>query len=202
MTQKTLFLDIRNVILFFDLEKMYSQIAAYCQTDALAVQKTLETQEWGKQYETGEIDSWTLFHRLPKSIQGSKGFAGWMETISNIFKPNTPLISLIKELRQNKIKLYTLSNICEAHFAYAYTHFPVLHLFDGHVLSCEIKSRAPEPKIYEEALIKASTEKEHSFYVSASKEYVQKAQLLHIDSEIYTTPEALHLQLKQKNYLL
>src|SRR3989339_1585249 len=127
---------------------MYSQIAAYCQMDVLTVKKALETQEWGKQYEKGDIDSWTLFHRLPESIQGSKGFARWMESISNIFIPNNPILSLIKELKQNKIKLYTLSNICEAHFAYAYTHFPILHLFDGHILSYEIKSRAPDPKIY------------------------------------------------------
>ncbi len=180
---------------------MYTQIATYCQIDVLEVKKTSETKQWGLPYERGEIDSWTLFHQLPQKIQGSKGFAEWMDTISNIFKPNDLLLPLIKELKKNKIKLYTLSNICAAHFGYAYTHFPVLHFFDGHILSYEVKSRVPDPKIYEIALLKAFAEKEDSFYISSSKEYVQKAQLLHIDSEIYTNPEALYLQLKQKNYL-
>ena len=198
---KTFFLDIRNVILFFDWEKMYRQIAEYCQMEILEVKKALEEHKWSDLYEKGEVDSWTLFHQLPKNIQGSKGFAGWMEAISNIFKPNDSLSSLMKKLKENHIKLFTLSNICEAHFGYAYTHFSVLHFFDGHILSYEMKTKVPDSKIYEAALLQAHAEKESSFYVSASAEYVQKAKLLHIDSEVYASPEALYLQLKQKKYL-
>ncbi len=200
-SRKTIFLDIRNVLLFFDSEKMVGRIAEYCQMDALEVKKALKEQEWGEAYEKGEIDSWTLFHKLPKAIQGTKGFAGWMEAISNIFTPNDALVSLVKKLKLQNIQLFTLSNMCEAHFGYAYTHFPVLHLFDGHILSYEVKARVPDSKIYEEAFAKASTGKENSFYVSASQEYVEKAKELQIDSELYANPEALYLQLKQKKYL-
>jgi FMN phosphatase YigB (HAD superfamily) len=180
---------------------MVSHIAQYCQMEVSDVEKALKEHHWSEAYEQGEIDSWTLFHKLPKAIQGSKGFAGWMEAISNIFKPNDALVSLVKKLKQEHIRLFTLSNICEAHFGYAYTHFPVLHLFDGHILSYEVKARAPDSKIYEEALLKACTEKENSFYVSASREYVKKAKELQIDSELYANPEAFYLQLKQKKYL-
>lgn len=201
-SQKTVFLDIHNVLLFFDWEKVYSKIATYCHSDVSLVKDLFESNQWCQKYEKGEINSWDLFHQLPKDIQGSRGFSSWMEAISNIFKPNDSLVSLVKQLKKNDIKLYTLSNMCEAHFGYAYTHFPILHLFDGHILSYELKTRVPDPKIYEEALLKASAEKENSLYISATEEYVQKAQSLNIDSTIFASSEALQSQLKQKNYLL
>ncbi len=200
-SRKVIFLDIRNVLLFFDWEKMYQQIAAYCQMDVIEVKKTLKEHKWSDAYEKGEIDSRALFHELPLNIQGSKGFAGWMEAISNIFKPNDPLSLLIKQLKQNHVELFTLSNICEAHFGYAYTHFSILHFFDGHILSYEVKKKVPDPKMYEEALLKAAANKENSLYISASSEYVEQAKLLSIESELYESPAALSLQLKQKNYL-
>lgn len=181
---------------------MYSQLASYCQMGTSDVREILKEHEWSEKYEKGEVDSRFLFHQLPPQIQGSKGFLGWMDAISNIFKANDPLNTLTKELKQASLKLFTLSNICEAHFGYAYTHFPVLHHFDGHILSYEVQARAPDEKIYKEALKQSAAVKERCFYITASEECVAKAKSLSIDSWLYTTPEELRLQLIQKNLIL
>lgn len=191
---------MRNVLLFFELKKMYQQIAEYCQIEVSLVENLLEKTGWGDSYEKGEIDSWTLFHKLPPEIQGSKGFSRWMEAISNVFKPNDLINPLIKELKKNQVQLLIVSNICEAHFSYAYTHFPILHLFDDYILSYELKTRKPDSKIYEEALQKAGPNKT-CFYVDAVQEYIEKARLLGIDSEIYQDPDTFHFQLKDRGFL-
>ncbi|MBX9923470.1 MAG: HAD hydrolase-like protein [Rhabdochlamydiaceae bacterium] len=201
MQSKTVFFDIRNVLFFFHWEKLVEQLAAYCQTSIQEVEKTLKEHPWKEQYEQGTVDSWFLFHQLPSQIQGSKGFAGWMEAISHIFTPNELILPLIKQLKQNHVKLFTLSNICEAHFSYAYTHFPTLHLFDGHVLSYEVQVRAPDPQIYEKALAKADARKENSLYISAATDCIRQAKQLLIDSEAYVSPSVLQKTLQQKNYL-
>ena len=198
---KTFFIDIRNVLLFFELEKMHSQIAKYCLVSIEEVKNALQKNGWGEKYEQGEIDSRTLFHKLSPEVQGSKGFASWMDTISDVFRPNDSLTPIIKELKQRKIKLFTLSNICEAHFNYAYIHFPILHLFDGHLLSYELKKKKPDPEFYKEALQKACTDKQHCFYVDGIEEYVKIARALGIDSELYTNPSTLRLQLTQRDFL-
>ena len=201
MPSKTIFFDIRNVLFFFDGNKLVHQIAEYCQTTPETIKKTLEDHPWTEQYEQGIIDSRFLFHKLPLSIQGSKGFAGWMEAISHIFTPNEQILPLLKQLKQHHVRLFTLSNICEGHFDYAYTHFPTLHLFDGHVLSYEEQLRAPDPRIYEKALSKAGAFKEDSLYISAATDCVQKAKELAIDAEDYVSTSVLQKTLKQKNYL-
>lgn len=201
MQSKTIFFDIRNVLFFFHWDKLVNQIATYCQISVEDAKKNLEDHPWKEEYEQGTVDSWFLFHQLPASIQGSKGFAGWMEAISHIFTPNELILPIIKQLKQNNIRLFTLSNICEAHFSYAYTHFPILHLFDGHVLSYEVQVRAPDPQIYEKALAMAGSVKENSLYVSAASDCIKKAKELLIDAEPYVNPGVLQKNLQQKHYL-
>ena len=198
---KVVFFDIKNVLLYFCPDKMKKQIASYCQIEETLVEETLKSTGWGEQYERGEIDSMTLFHYLPPLIQGSKGFSGWFNAISSVFEPNDHITPIIKELKKNNVLLFAFSNICEAHFSYAYTHFPVLHLFDGYILSYETGVRKPDDKMYECALQKANAEKEDSFFVEGVEEYVQKARLLGLDSEFYISPKLLQSQLKDRGLL-
>lgn len=181
---------------------MKKQIASYCQIDEDLVEDTLKNTGWGEQYEKGEIDSRTLFHYLPPAIQGSKGFAGWFDAISSVFEPNDSITPIIKELKKNNIQLFIFSNICEAHFSYAYTHFPSIHLFDGYILSYETGVRKPDDKMYEYALQKANATKEDSFFVEGVEEYVQKARLLGLNSEFYISPKILLSQLKDRGLLI
>ncbi len=198
---KTLFIDIRNVLLFFDFNKMNQQIANYCKVSVQEVEESLKQEHWADLYEKGEIDSIALFHKLPEKIRGMHGFTRWMEAISNIFSSNDPIVPYLKKLKQEKISLFTLSNICEAHFDYAYTHFSILHFFDGHILSYELNKRLPDIEMYEIALNKSGAKKEECFYISSSQTYVDKAQSLSIGSTLYQDVGSLAFQLQQKRYL-
>lgn len=181
---------------------MRKQIASYCQTDENLIEETLKNTGWGEQYERGEIDSRTLFHYLPPEIQGNKGFSGWFDAISSVFEPNDSITQIIKELKKNNVLLYVFSNICEAHFSYAYTHFSAIHLFDGYILSYETGAIKPDNKMYEYALQKTNAEKEDSFFVEGVEECVQKARLLGLDSELYISPQLLQSQLKARGLLI
>ena len=198
---RTIFFDIKNVILGFDSKKMSQQIAKFCQIEEPMVEDILKKTNWRELYEKGEIDSRTLFHNLPSHIRNSKGFPAWAEAISNVFQPNDSMSELLKELKKNNVKIFILSNICEIHFSYAYTHFPALHLFDGHILSYVAGLQKPDHHLYDYAMQKASTEKKHSFFVEGIEEYAQKARLLDFDCESYLHIDLLRSQLKKRELL-
>ena|SRR3990167_1614987 len=199
---KVVFFDVNNVLASFSSKKMYAQIASYACIEQDFVEDAFLKTGWGEAYEKGEIDSRTLFHKLPSCIQGKRGFSGWMETVSNVLEPNERLIPLIKQLRNEGLKLCVFSNICEIHFNYAFLHFPSLHLFDDYILSYEANMRKPEEKLYEFALEKQKATKNTSFFIEELEEYAQKARSHGFNSESYLDPTTLTEHLRKKGFLL
>ncbi len=199
--KKTVFFDLGNVVLFFNHQKMCRQIAEYCNLKEEQIRDTLLHSDLAAQYESGVINSRDVYHTLYPEGNGSVHFSGVMKAISDIFQVNDSILPIIKQLREQSISLYILSNTCEAHFSYAYTHYPVLHLFDGYILSYEVKARKPDPKIYLHALEKAGCSKEHCFYIDDVEEYVQGARNLGIDAEQYINSELLLEHLQQRHFL-
>jgi FMN phosphatase YigB (HAD superfamily) len=180
---------------------MRKQIAELCELKEDMIEDILLKTGLGEKYEKGEIDSRTLFHYLPPNIQGKEGFSRWAEAISNVFEPNDSICVLLKELKRNRIKIFILSNICEMHFSYAYTHFPAFHLFDGHILSYKEGMKKPDHQLYDYALQKTNTEKRNSFFIEGIEEYAQKARLLDFDCESYLHIDLLRSQLKKRELL-
>ncbi len=191
--KKTVFFDLGNVILFFDHQKMFKQVADFCQIDSNLITESVST--YFDPFERGALDSRAV-HDILSKLSGRKlDFKGLQIAMSDIFQLNEPMVALIKKLKKAQVPLYLLSNTCDAHFDYAYTHYPVLHLFDGYVLSYEVGARKPEKQIFEKALAIAGCSAENSFYTDDIPEYVEAAKQLQFDAELFTHPNRLTEQL-------
>lgn len=199
MMKKTVFFDLGNVILFFDHKKMFQQIATFCQIDVQWI--TESVLHYLDAFERGALDSRAIYHILCEASGKNLDFQGLQVAMSDIFEINQPIVSLIKQLKQNHVPLFLLSNTCDAHFDFAYTHFPVLHLFDGYVLSYKVGARKPEKRIYEQALAMASCLPEESFYTDDVPEYIEAAKQLNIDAEVFTHPNRLTEQLMARGLM-
>jgi putative hydrolase of the HAD superfamily len=99
-------------------------------------------------------------------------FETLMHAVSDIFQPNDPVISIAKLVKDKGHRLFLLSNTCEAHFNFASAQFPFLKLFDGYVLSYEVRARKPEKKIYEKALEIAGCQNKECFYTDDILPYI------------------------------
>jgi glucose-1-phosphatase len=198
---KTIFFDIQNVILYFHQSKMLSQIAEYCTIPEATVKKIFAEKNWKERYERGEIDSRTLFHYLPQEIREGKGFALWGEAVSNVFDPNDKLLFLLKKLKKTPLKLCILSNICEIHFSYAYTHFPAFHFFDDYLLSYKMGLKKPEKTLFVEALKKTNTAPQEALFIEGIEEYAQKAHSYGLNSTLYQNPALLEQELFKQGCL-
>ncbi len=202
MNTKAIFFDIKNVLLYFDPDKMLSQIADYCGQAASAIQETITKENWQEKYERGEIDTRTLYHCLPEHIRQTHGFSQWSKACADVFAPNSALFPLLKRLKQSKVRLFILSNICEIQFSYAYTHFSAFHFFEKYFLSYEMGAKKPEQKLFEQALEKTSTSPCEAFFIEGYEEYAMQARSYGLDSKLYRSPDLLEKELMTRGCLL
>lgn len=75
-------------------------------------------------------------------------FRGWMEILTPI--PST--VEVLRQLKNDGYKLYVISNFHKAAFEKVYEKNDWFKLFDGLIISCDIKSLKPEPAIYQALL--------------------------------------------------
>jgi glucose-1-phosphatase len=194
----TVFFDLGNVLLLFDHHKMKQQVASCCH---LSLQETeFLFQKHFDAYEKGFISTQALYSDL-LGREKDISFTDFTHALSDIFQPNIPVITLLEKLKTRGIKLFILSNTCDAHFNFAKANFSFLKLFDGFVLSYEVGSRKPERKIYQKALELANCSIKKCFYIDDVPEFVQAALSCNIDSEVYSNPETLHHHLIQRGLL-
>jgi len=200
MKQHTIFFDLGNVLIFFDHSKMCRQIAEFCGLGTEVVQSVME--RYGDLYERGEIDSHTLHNTFCQMAKKQLDFGKLMHAVSDIFAPNSPVITIAHELKRKGHRLFLLSNTCEAHFSHLSLMFPFIRIFDGRVLSYEVRARKPEKKIYEKALAIAGCHHgKECFYTDDILPYIESARSMEIDAEQYTTPEQLIRHLHARRIL-
>ncbi len=70
-----------------------------------------------------------------------------------IFAPLPEMEELLAHLK-NRLPLYLVSNTNVLHFPYLWERFPVIHGFQGYILSYRVGSRKPEPGFYQALLRK------------------------------------------------
>ena len=199
MKKYTIFFDLGNVLLFFDHNKMQQQVADCCCLSIKEVSSLI--QKYFDGYERGTISTQTLYSDLLALGGKSVSFVDFTHALSNIFQPNLPVITLLEQLKNRGIKLFLLSNTCDAHFSFAQKHFAFLKLFDGFILSYEVGARKPEKEIYQKALEIGNCSSKECLYIDDVPAFVQAARSLNIDSEIYVKPEILHHHLIQRGIL-
>ena len=199
MKQRTIFFDLGNVLIFFDHQKMWRQVAHHAGMHEDHVKEILQIH--ADAYERGSVDSKQIHEKLCQKAGQPLHYEGTMHALSDIFQPNEPVISIALSLKERGHRLFLLSNTCEAHFEFVRAHFPFIKHFDGFVLSYEVNARKPEKAIYENALRIAGCRKQECFYTDDVIDFIHAARSIDIDAEQYTTPEQLTQHLKERSLL-
>lgn len=198
---KTIFFDLGNVLLFFSREKMLKQIADLCQLEQHAMEKLLISSNYMDLYEKGLISSEQFYQYVAARARAPITFAALAHAASDIFQPNEEAYPFLEELKKRGTRLILLSNTNEVHFAFARAHYPFLQLFDHFILSYEVNSIKPEPRIYTRALQEALCPKEACFYTDDIPEFITAAREQGIDAEQYIDVKTLVNHLKARGFL-
>ncbi len=171
----TLIFDLGNVLLFFDYEKMLSQIAACCNLDPILVKKIIFDETLSHSYERGEITSRDLYNLLQSHCDQAIDYKKMMHAGSAIFEPNRLLISKLPLFKEQGMRLVLLSNTCDMHIDYVLVNYSFLNHFDELILSYKVGARKPEAKIYNIALNAAQCPKEACLFIDDVKENIEGA---------------------------
>ena len=99
----------------------------------------------------GTLDEASVVQRCAARMKRPETeLSAFFEHVRAALTPIEPTVALLRELRQRAgLKLYALSNMSEAIFAYLSGRHDFFKLFDGIVVSAAAKLVKPEPAIYE-----------------------------------------------------
>lgn len=95
-----------------------------------------------------------------------------------------PTEQLIVDLKAAGYKLYVLSNMSQDFIAFL-RRFPVYGLFDGEVVSCEVSTVKPEPRIYEILLDRYALEPAETLFIDDRQANIIAAESLGIHGQLF-----------------
>ncbi len=155
-----------------------------------------------RQYEINAISEeelWKQFsQKVKKNLPTSYEKLLIKKYISN-YKKNDEVWKIVKKLKP-KYLLIALSNTIPPHAQYNRVN-GVFRDFDMTILSCEVKSRKPEEKIYRLPIKKLGLEPENFLYIDDKPKYLLPAKKVGMKTFHYQSPEQLKSGLKELKLL-
>ncbi len=146
---KVVVFDLGKVLLEFDYRIASRRIAERSRVEWTVVQRLFENPPLIYNYETGLITREQFF----EGVRAETGFAGSLAEFGtyfgDIFWPIEPMVALHAELRANGVPTYIFSNTNDLAMDHINRNFAFMQNFTAHILSYEVRSMKPAPKMYE-----------------------------------------------------
>lgn len=189
--------DLGRVVLWFDnnvfLRKLADRAGRPFEEVKAAVHGDLELL---RRFDAGAIST-ADFHTRVMSIVGAKMTYGDFYAIYNdIFTPNPAAIDVLARVKAAGTKLLLLSNTDSERFGFVRRTFPAVGLFDGFVLSYELRLLKPDPAIYLAAARLAGCDPGECVFVDDMEENVTAAVATGLAGIHYTPETDLEAELK------
>lgn len=122
----------------------------------------------------------------------------WIESITGRIEGT---VEILRTLKQNGHPLYGLSNWSAETFPIVRDEFDFLQLFDGVILSGEVKLIKPEPAIFEACLQMVGRPAEVCLFIDDSLPNIVTARNLGFDTVHFESPEHLKSELQARQLL-
>lgn len=114
-----------------------------------------------------------------------------MEDWPSMLKPKEDTIELLYTLKRNNYRVYLLSNFHKKAFQITRERNRFIEEVDGYVISWQHNYIKPQKEIYIELLNKYSLNKEETLFIDDMVDNVKGAEVVGINSVIFTDAEAL-----------
>ncbi|RAO99231.1 hypothetical protein PW5551_04650 [Petrotoga sp. 9PW.55.5.1] len=187
---KNIVFDLGNVLFKFEPDEILDGLFNDYHTKEKLKQSVFKTTIW-RELDRGSL---SLFQAKKLFIDKNPDLKDEIEVLldnwKNFLHPIDENVKLLPELKKNN-RLYILSNFHEEAFNYITNKYSFFELFDGMVVSYEVKLIKPERKIYEILLSRYSLVPQDTIFVDDTEENIKAAQELGINGLLYKSELSL-----------
>ena len=181
-SERVIFCDIGNVLLFFDLFKSINRFLARGTKSSREVLPIIFEFSFLADLELGKVTP-KEFHKKASKVFGMKiPFQEFCEIWTDIFQENRPMTRWIKEMSARH-RIYILSNTNQLHYDFVKTRYDMFHSVHGAVISHEVGLRKPDPRFFCLALKMADIPARNVFYLDDVWEHVHGARRVGIHAQ-------------------
>lgn len=195
---RTVISDLGRVVLWFDnnvfLRKLADSAGRPFDEIKTAVNGDLDLL---RRFDAGAITP-AEFHAQVMAIAGARmSYDDFYAIYNDIFTTNPPVIDTLARVKAAGTPLLLLSNTDPERFGFILRTFPAVGLFDGYVLSYELKLLKPDPAIYRAAARQAGCEAAECAFIDDMKENVSAAVAAGLAGIHYTVETDLAAELRK-----
>jgi len=178
--------DLGNVLICFDHMIAARKIERYSDKNARQIYELFFSSPLTEQFDRGLIDEESFFGGV-KKLLNLNGLSQdvFYDIWDDIFRENSGVRELIKEIKEKYEKFLIISNINRPHFEYIRRKFPVITEADEIILSYEVGVLKPDSRIYEVAVKKARCAPSEIFYTDDRADLIEAAIKLGFKARIF-----------------
>lgn len=180
---QTLVLDIGNVLLPFDFNRMAARAAAALNTTPAAIHAALDGLP--ARFETGRLTEDQFFHTLASRLGGGITPAALLPLWCDIFDVNHPMVALLRSARAAGIPVFLLSNTNSAHARFFESRHPFILETDGRVYSHLEGVMKPDPLIFHRLIARHNITPSQTLYVDDLEKNILTARALGFHTWLY-----------------
>ena len=199
---KAVVFDFGGVLIDWDPRNLYSR---YFTEEPQAMEDFLAEisfMEWNDQQDKGRPFTEAvalLSKQFPHRAHLISAYQeNWKESITGSIEGTVEILARLKE---KGYSLYGLSNWSAETFPIVRHEFEFLNLFDGIILSGEVKLIKPEPEIFELCLQRIGKPADQCLFIDDSETNIIAARKLGFDTVHFISPEHLKAELKVRQLL-
>lgn len=192
---KNIVFDLGNVLFRFDPKEILDDLFEEELIKKKIIKDVFKTKIWA------DLDRGTISYNDACRIWLNNNpdlKSELMLLLVNWHKYLTPIeenISFLYRLKSKGKNLYVLSNFHEHAFNYIRTRYSFFELFDGMVISYQVKLLKPEKEIYNLLIENYNLIPEQTIFIDDSLENVKAAEEVGIKGILYLNSEELYKQL-------
>ncbi len=185
------YFDLGNVLVDFEVARMYQQIGQAAGVDPARVREVLFFDGLQKEHELGRVSGEEFYETFCEATGTRPDFKTLERAASDIFEVNPSILPLVACLERAGYRLGILSNTCRSHWEHCRRKFCILReSFCVYALSYEIHEMKPDAAIFQAAAQLAGAAPEEIFFTDDTVGHVAGARAAGFDAVQYvSTPE-------------